>query len=394
MKPLVRARLATIALFFAAGFAMSMWVANIPAIESATGLSHALLGSLILLLGLGSVIGMQVAGFLIDRWGSRAVATGSLPFLAVGVLVPGWATDTWGVGIGLVILGLGQGLVDVSMNDQAVVVERRWGKAIMSSFHAFFSVGGAVGALTAALMQTTGIALPIAVMIGAGIAVVIAGSGLRALLPRSADLGEDQPEPTVGDRDELRPHTAARPARGTVALLALLAFLLMLAEGSANDWSALHAVKELGVDPAAGALAYGAFAVAMTVGRFATDGVVRRVGPERVVQVGSLIAVVGCLLVALGPSYPVVVGGWAVFGLGLSGTVPQIFTAAGNLGGPRRGTLIARVVGAGYVGFMAGPAIIGWAAELVGLGGALLIPAVLCVVALALTFVARSAFRR
>lgn len=390
MTTLVRARLSTIGLFFAAGFALSMWVAHIPAVEAATGISHAALGSLLLLLGLGSVIGMQLAGLLIDKVGSKVAAVASLPLLVGGVLAPGFASDAWGVGAGLLVLGLGQGVIDVAMNDQAVIVEQRSNKPIMSSFHAFFSVGGALGAVAAALMHVAGLPLLVALIAGAACAALIALASLPGLYAREGALSAASGEGPTQQKESER-GGVGRPSPSVVVTLAALAFMLMLAEGAANDWSALHAVKDLGVDESAGALAYAAFAVAMTVGRFAADWIVRITGPGRVVRIGSSIAAVGCLVVIVSPSYPMVLMGWAVFGLGLSGTVPQIFSAAGNLSGAQRGTLIARIVGAGYVGFMAGPALIGWAAEVIGLSAALFIPVGLCILALLLSFRVTSA---
>jgi MFS family permease len=371
---LIRARLATVGLFFIGGVSLAMWVANIPTVEASTGLSHAALGSLLLLLGLGSVIGMQVTGYVIDRAGSRITAVASIVLLVSGVVLPGFAVDAWGIGIALFVLGLGQGAVDVSMNDQAVLVEQRWGKAIMSSFHAFFSIGGAFGAALVAVLQSLQVHLRTSLAIGATLVIVLAVIAIPGLIAAE--------ERDAGATVSIEVGSEGTPARrGTVLVLALLAFLLMLAEGSANDWSALHAVKDLGMNESAGALAYGAFAIAMTVGRLCTDWVVSRLGAQRVIRYGAAIAAAGILLVAAVPSYPAVVIGWLVFGVGLSGTVPQIFTAAGNLGGQKQGTMIARVVGAGYLGFLAGPAVIGWTSEYVGLSVAFLIPLLFCVIA-------------
>ncbi len=166
-----------------------------------------------------------------------------------------------------------------------------------------------------------------------------------------------------------------------------MAFLLMLAEGTANDWSALQAVEDLGRSAASASLAYAAFAVAMTAGRFAADPVAHRFGPVSVVRVGSALAAVGMLVVVLSPTaggFPLTLLGWVVFGLGLSGIVPQIFTAAGNLGVANPGVTISRVVSAGYVGLLAGPAVIGWLAGGVGLTTALVLPLVFCGVGIAL----------
>lgn len=372
-----RARLAVIGLFFLAGLALAMWVVNIPAVQEATGVSHALLGGLLLLLGLGSVIGMQATGPLVDKVGSRRSAIIGAVLLAVGVNLPGLAQDAWGVGAALFVLGLGNGVMDIAMNDQAVVVERRWGKPIMSSFHAFFSVGGAVGAVAGAVAQALGLSIHWSLGFGAVVVIALSLYGIPKLV-------QDDPTPVPPGPGTPAATVDTRSVRGRIIALAVLAFLLMLAEGTANDWSALQAVRDLDVPEAAGSIAYGAFAVAMTIGRFAADPIVHRLGPVRVVRFGSVVAAAGMAIIVLSPAYPLTLAGWVVFGLGLSGIVPQLFTAAGNLGVKNQGVVISRVVGAGYVGLLAGPAIIGWLSHLTGLTQALTLPLIFCIVGIAL----------
>lgn len=159
-----------------------------------------------------------------------------------------------------------------------------------------------------------------------------------------------------------------------------MAFLLMLAEGTANDWSALHATHHLGEEGSRAALAFAVFSVAMTVGRLRVDALVARFGPVAIVRYGSALASAGLLLVIMSAGYPLTLSGWLLFGIGLSGIVPQIFSAAGNLDPRRRGAVMARVAGAGYLGLLAGPALIGWIAERIGVNAALVLPLVFCAV--------------
>lgn len=372
-----RARLAVIGLFFLTGLALAMWVVNIPAVQQATGVSHALLGGLLLLLGLGSVIGMQVTGPLVDKIGSRRSAIIGAVLLAVGVNLPGLAQNAWGVGAALFILGLGNGVMDIAMNDQAVVVERKWGKPIMSSFHAFFSVGGAVGSVAGAATQALGLSIHWSLGFGAVVVIALSVYGIPKLV-------QDDPTPTPEDAAAPVATVDARAIRSRIIALAVLAFLLMLAEGTANDWSALQAVEGLGAPEAAGSIAYGTFAVAMTIGRFVADPLSHKLGAVRVVRYGSTVAAAGMAVIVLSPTYPLTLAGWVVFGLGLSGIVPQIFTAAGNLGVKNQGVVISRVVGAGYMGLLAGPAIIGWLSHLTGLTHALILPLIFCIIGIVL----------
>jgi MFS family permease len=371
---LLRSRAAVIGLFFLSGLTTAVWVVSIPAIQKRIGIDHGVLGSLILLLGVGSFFGMTAAGPLIDRIGSRRTAAIGAALSVIGVNLPGLATEPWMLGVALFLFGLGVGSIDVAMNDQAVIVERRYCRPIMSSFHAFFSVGTGAGAILGALIQA--LELPINATLGAG-----AGIGLIiAIVCYPMLLSDRHPDTTGTEQEGGAEQLASRGRVLTIVMLACVAFAMMLAEGTANDWSALQAVERLHVSDAAASLVYGAFAVAMTIGRFSADTISHRFGPVVVVRFGSAIAAVGMLTVVSSPAYAVTLIGWVVFGVGLSGVVPQIYTAAGNIGSKNQGSTISRVVGAGYLGLLAGPGVIGWISKSIGLTLALLIPFICCII--------------
>lgn len=370
-----RARAATVCMFLVSGLSLAVWVVSIPAIQHRTALDHALLGTLLLLLGFGSFVGMTATGPLVDRFGSRRLLIATTLLLVVTVNLPGFATDAWSLGTALFLLGLGNGAVDVVINDQAVIVERGYGRPIMSSFHAFFSVGGGAGAAIGAGIQALGLSVSWILGIGALICTLLTIVAYPFLLAEK--------HASESSRLNQKPVENGSP-RSTIALLACFAFVMLLAEGTANDWSALQATERLGVDASDAALAYGSFAVAMTIGRFGGDIIAHRFGPVAIVRAGSIVAIVGMLTVVLSPLYLMTLVGWAVFGIGLSGIAPQIYSAAGNQGGTNQGVIISRVVGAGYLGLLAGPAMIGWLAEGVTLTLALLLAVLCCVIGLLL----------
>jgi MFS family permease len=377
-KRLRQARFGVFGIFFVVGLGMAAWLVSIPTVQQRTGVSHATLGLLLLVLGAGGVIGMQIAGYAIARWGSKIVTGAALALYVIAVNLPVHATGTLTLGAALLVFGLANGAVDVSMNDQAVIVERHYGRPIMSAFHAFWSVGGAAGALIGAAALWLGYPVSAAVLIASGAAALGGVICVRLLLPR---------EPVVALEGRASDHIGAttpavgRSIRRRVIGFGVLAFLLMLAEGVANDWSALHAVEHLDRPPSAAALAYATFAVAMTVGRLTVDRIAGRFGPAFVVRYGSLAAAIGIGIVMISPVFPLTLVGWAVFGLGLAGVVPQLFTAAGNISPTHQSIVLSRVVGAGYVGHLAGPALVGVVAGWVGLNLAFALPLIVCVVA-------------
>ncbi|ORM01340.1 MFS transporter [Prescottella equi] len=369
-RHLTAARAAIFGVFGINGFLLAMWVVHIPAIEDRTNIAHSTLGSLLLLLALGAIAGMQLAGPLADRYGSRLLVALSGILLSIAVIGPGLASTAWQLGLALLVFGFGNGALDVSMNSQAVLTEREYGRPIMSAFHGMFSIGGVVGSLIGAV--TIGAGWSPAVTLAASSTLGLAAVALctARLLPPSA---HPQPEP----------HGQRRRGRYSPRVLALgaVAFALMLAEGVANDWSTLQVKEHLDVPASVAALAFGAFSLTMTVGRFTADRVSSALGPVAVVRYGTLIAAAGMATVVVSPWLPTTLLGWALFGLGLSGCVPQIFTAAGNLGAGAAGANMSRVVGMGYIGFLAGPATIGWLTHLMPLTVAMVVPLVCVLVA-------------
>jgi MFS family permease len=366
------ARLATWTFFGLNGFALGMWVVHIPEIELATGISHSTLGALLLVLGASAFTGMQISGPLADRFGHRVVVPAAGVLLGLSLVGPGLATNWWTLAIALVFFGLGNGAIDVAMNAQAVTVERVYERPIMAAFHAMFSIGGAVAAALGAVVLGTGIptSTTLAVCAVACVAgALVAGRFLIGTAESAAAATAEEPAPRI-----------AVPMR-LVWLLGCLAFALMLAEGVANDWAALHLKDVLGTSASTAALAFGAFSVAMTAGRFTADRVTALVGPVAVVRYGAALAGLALTIAAASPWVVVSIAGWALFGVGLSGCVPQLFSAAGNLDPRASGALMSKVVGLGYVGLLAGPAAIGGLTHWMPLNVAFVLPIALCLVA-------------
>lgn len=378
----VRSRVAVHALFAAFGMILTTWAVHLPSLKEAVGMSTSMVGVVLLVLGAGSLAGMQLSGVLIDRYGAEVVAVAGAGAMAVLLAVPLLATSVAHAMAGAFIFGTAAGNADVAMNAAAVQVERDYGRPIMSAFHAVFSIGTVVGSLIGAAGFALGVGVLMTAVTVTGVCLVI--DGLAALGFRGRFSRPERSSRGAGGQPAAGPATPVRGRRKRVLVLGALAFLLLLAEGSAMDWASLHAQQHLGASPSLGALAVGAFLVAMTVCRFVSDRIAHSAGPMRVLRFGSMLAAVGILVVNLAPSMPVVAVGWVLFGLGLAGGIPQVFTAAGNVDGDTAGRSLSRVVGLGYVAILAGPAVIGWLVQSSGWHGAWLLPfaaVVFCAVA-------------
>ncbi|MFF4895806.1 MFS transporter [Streptomyces sp. NPDC001068] len=370
------ARAVTFVYFILNGTLLGMWVVMIPAVEERVGISHAALGGFLVLLGVGAFAGMQLGGRLCDRIGSRVVVPGAAVLCSATLVLPGLADRPWTLGAALLAFGFGNGTLDASMNAHAVQVERAYGRPVMSAFHATFSVGGVLAALAGAAAFGLGLGVPAALTAVGVLSIAVALAAARGLLPAIT------PSP-AGHQGAGAPAPGSRAVPRRIWLLAVLAFLIMLCEGAANDWSALHLKTVLGAPESTAAFAYGTFAAAMTIGRLLADAICARFGPVNVLRYGSALAAGGITLVALAPWIPAALAGWALFGLGLSGCVPQLFSAAGHTDPAAAGANVSRVAGLGYIGMLAGPAVIGWMTHLMDLNHTFLLPALFCAVAAA-----------
>ncbi|VXB64963.1 MFS transporter [Aeromicrobium sp. 9AM] len=368
--PLSRARRSTFAIFALNGFLLGMWVVNIPEIRDRTGASTAVLGYLLLLLGGAALIGMQAGGRFIDRFGSRVVVVTASLALSVCLIGPGLATNTAGLAVALGLLGAFNGVIDVAQNAQAVEVEREYGRTIISGFHAFFSLGGLLASLIGGGLIALGVDVRV-MLAGAGVLGILVTFAARPALLR----------PSPGTTRESGTPRAHAPWTLRVVILSLLAFMLLLSEGVAYDWSTVHLHDSLGASKTVAAWAFGAFSVTMTLVRLVADRVVARIGAAAYVQRAALVGAVGLLGAALAPNAAVAIAAWAVFGVGLAGCVPQFFSAAGNIDPSAAGTYLARVTGTGYLGLLAGPAVIGILTNWVSLTTAFAVPIVGCLVA-------------
>ncbi len=413
------------------GLADGVWLARLPAVKEHLGLSDARLGVALLAAPVGLVVVAAFADRLIDRFGSaRPTAAGAvaISLLPIAFGLAGSMATLMAV---LLVYGMSGGLTDVAINSQAVRVERGYRRPIINSFHACFSFGGLLGALLGGLFAWAGIgAAPTFAAAGVPMAVVAvlarrrllhgseasdpaavpatdrdpAGEGAgQGMAGQGAGEGAGQ---GAGGQGAAGRDQAARAALGanrgaagragwagrarrvraaasrhTVALriaaLGLLALCSLLGEGAAGSWSAVYLRDNLGTSAAFAALGYAAFSVTMAVGRLTGDRLAARFGPGRLVSGCGVVAGLGLAAALISRSPALALVGFALFGAGLSSTFPQLLSTAGNIQTSRSGTGIARVAGAGYLGLLVGPVLIGSFAGLLGLRLALGIPVIL-----------------
>jgi predicted MFS family arabinose efflux permease len=352
-----RARAAVSALFFLNGAGMANWVVRIPALQDRLHLGAAALGIALLGVAVGALVAMPLTGRVVARHGSRPVARAAALAFACALALPALATSLTLLTLALVVLGAANGALDVAMNSQAATVERHYGRPIMASFHALFSLGGLTGAAIGGSVAAHGIGpMPhlAVVAFGAGVAALWA---TRGMLPANADAAPGSP-------------SFARPTR-VLLVLGVIAFCVLFGEGAMADWSAVYLRNVVGAGPGLAAAGYAAFSLAMAAGRSVGDALTIRLGPTRLVRAGGAVAALGlsCALLVAQPWAAIV--GFGAVGAGLSTVFPTLLATAGRLQGQTSGTAIAAVSTFGYTGFLAGPPIIGFVAEAFTIRGGL-----------------------
>jgi len=350
------ARRSNLLMYLFSGLSISTWAPMIPFAKARMHLNDADLGLVILMMGCGSMVMMPLSAVIANRLGTRTITviaavliTALLPLLAV-------VSHPRLLGACLFLLGASFGASGVARNSQAVIVERAMGRPIMSSFHAFFSLGCLGGSLMMSGMLHLGWSLILCASAMAALVGLVAVTNCPALLPHSEDR-------------KLAGAKFAWPRRG-VLFLGLLCFITYLSEGTVLDWGAVYLRFSRGFDPAKAGLGFAAFAVAMAVGRLSGDFITRRVGRERVLLFGGLLASAGYLTVVFVPLESAALAGFVMIGAGLSNVVPVLISAAGRVPNVSPAVSIATVSTIAGIGLLSGPALIGFVGNALGLRAA------------------------
>ncbi len=347
-----RARWAVAGMFMANGFVMGAWAPQIPLLLPRHQITESTLGLLILVLGLGAVGAMLFSGRLIARFGSRLVlalfSLALIPALPAIVYSPSIPT----LAVFMAIFGAMVGCMDVSMNAQAVEVERRLHRAIMSSSHGFWSLGGFIGGIAGSFVIKN-LGSEEQSLITAGVTALLVFGAMPFLLPTA-------PQPAHAETPQ-RQHLLPRDLG--LWLLGFMAFFSMVPEGAVLDWAAIYLQKELESDVFVSGLGFAFFAGTMAVMRFLGDRVRNRFGAVQTLRVSGFIGAAGLMGGALAPHDWFAIASFALAGLGVANMVPIMFSAAGNHPSVPSASAISTVTMVGYCGILVAPASIGYLAE-------------------------------
>lgn len=356
--------------FFALGFLPTTWAVHIPRVKGLLNLSDGELGLSLCATALGLFLGMTLGGWIVERLRSRFVSGAAAACLALATILAVTSTSSLRLVMALVPSGFFSGLLDVAANSQAAAFERRSGRAAMSFFHGFFSLGGLAGAMFGVGLAGLDVA-PLAHVLLAAVPFVIWGCAMHRTLIPEATPQASRFFVSVPSRDLLP--------------LAVMAFVFFLVEGAIFDWSGVFLNARFGVGTSGTGIGYGAFSLLMAAVRLCGESWIRRFGRLTIFVSGALVGAAGLALASLAPAYGLSIAGFGLMGAGLANCIPLLLSAAARRHGGSSSRAIASVASSGYFGLFAGPPLIGVVAQSVGLQSSLLLVSGTLVVSLVLT---------
>lgn len=361
-------------MFLINGFTFGSWSSRIPSIKDAIVLTPSLLGWALLCMGCGALLSMSLIGPVITKVGSRKLTIWSclLTVLAFGCV--SFANSFVTLMAVLLAFGMSSGTMDVSMNTNAVSVEKFARKPIMSSFHAAWSIGGMAGAATGGLLASMHWSVFQHFWHVCLVLAILALSFVNSLID---DPSQPQPQttdpsdPPVTPPDSTTDTSITNVTSVSLIALSIACFCSFISEGAIADWSALFLMDTVGADVGFAALGFAAFSLTMAAGRLTGDHIIARYSDAVALLMGGILSSVGAAIVVAYPHQYLSLAGFAVAGLGLSVQVPICFRLAGHSADRPSGEAIAIVARAGYFGLLAGPSLFGYAAEWFGLRASL-----------------------
>jgi MFS family permease len=354
-------------MFFVNGMVLAIWATNIPGMKQALALTDSELGFALSAFAAGTMLTMFLAGVLVTRLGSRKTLLMGGLLVALSLPLCAMAESAVALAATIFLLGVTNSILDVSMNTHGAVIEAQKGRPLMSSFHAVFSIGGLAGASTVATLLSDKLGVIQCLSIAGALMAV-------ATLVVARSLGNLQPEVTVGERVAVQ-KSFAWPNR-LLLCIAGLTFLALFIERTVIDWSSLYLTDVSHSSTNIAAFAFGAFSLAMAIGRLSGDFMIRRFGINWVLTASGAVGALGLVLAMLIPQPGTSIVGFILVGIGLSNMTPLLYSQASRAypGAPGLGLAMNGTLG--YAGFLLAPPVIGFMSDSVGLKMAMIVPVI------------------
>ena len=337
--------------YFSMGLCFATWASRIPTIKTALHLGEGALGTILFALPVGQLTMMFFSGKLVTRFGSHRILPFSIFMYAFSLTNLGLAQNAWQLGLGLFVFGIFANLTNISVNTQGVYTEGLFKRTIMSSFHGMWSLAGFIGALVGLGMLTLELNTYSHFLIVATIMFFLVAFNFKFLIKAKQSVFHQKKK------------IFRKPDR-SLTLLGIIGFCSMASEGVMFDWSGVYFKEIIKVPGALAVLGYTSFMIMMASGRFLGDGLINKFGRIRVMQISGIMISSGLFTAVFFPFLIPSTIAFMFVGLGVSTIVPTLYSIAGKHPTIPTGEALTAVSGVSFLGFLMGPPVIGYIAEL------------------------------
>jgi MFS family permease len=353
---LTRVRFATALFFFGMGFCFATWASRIPDLKLSLNLSEADLGTILFALPIGQLIAMPLSGKVVAKYGSRKIAILGLLSYAFFLTLLGLPTQSWQLGLGLFLFGFFGNFCNIAVNTQGVYTQQLFEKPIMGSFHGSWSLAGFSGALLALIMLYFKLNPFEHFVTVFGIIILLIAFNYRYLVETSSNKIEEKEKVSFFKIQDK-----------SLIWLGVISFCCMASEGIMFDWSGVYFKEIVKAPGSLVVLGYTSFMVTMAIGRFLSDILVGKFGPRKVLIVSGFVISIGLYMAVLFPNLIVCTLAFMLVGFGVSNVIPIVFNEAGKSKKVSTSIALTTVSSISFIGFLVGPPVIGYIADLTSL---------------------------
>lgn len=343
-------RIAVSAFFFCQGLCFASWASRIPDLKSSLSLSDAALGSILLALPAGQLTAMPFSGRLVTHFGSKKILRICLVLYCICLTNLGLATEPWHLGAALYLFGICGNMCNISVNTQAIRAEKLYQRPIMTSFHGVWSTAGFTGAAIGLLMMSQKVSPYYHFWIVAGLVIITLIIAQKYLQTGRAAAMEKKP-------------FFSKP-NAILVQLGVIGFCSMASEGAMFDWSGVYFQQVVHAPSSLIVLGYASFMIMMATGRFLGDSLIAKHGSKKMLRISGVLISTGLFISVLFPHIITATAGFLIVGLGVSSIVPMVYSTAGKVPNISPGMALASVSSISFLGFLMGPPLIGYIAEI------------------------------
>lgn len=348
-----RIRIAVSLFYFCQGLAFASWASRIPILKQNLALSEGQLGTILLMLPIGQLLTMALSGKLVTTYGSAKVLRIVVIIYAIILCTIGFAQNAYQLGAILFLFGVIGNMCNIAVNTQGVAAEKVFKKSIMSSFHGAWSIAGFTGALIGLLTMNLGMDTPTHFSIILVLVIINTLSNYSYLVPGKPQQTEKKSIFTKPDR--------------TLVQLGIIGFFSMATEGAMFDWSGVYFKEIVHAPEKVVIVGYASFMIMMAIGRFTGDYVIARLGRQKTLQISGILMFLGMMISVLFPDFWICTFAFMLVGIGVACNVPTVYSLAGKNKNVTPGVALAMVSSISFLGFLLGPPLIGYIAEILDL---------------------------